>query len=145
MAKKVIYQITRYKIETVEVENAEQEALVKELNKDFERTDKADKTYHARCSSLDAIRESSGFEIIDEAEQSSEERMIEEESRNELKAKIHKAMDKLTPRQREMVKMVYFEEMSQDEVARYYGISKQAVSNAMERIYSSMRKFLQKK
>lgn len=144
MAKKVIYQITRYKVENVEVESAEQEALVKELNRNFERTDKADKTYRIRCSSLDYMRENGNFEIIDVTQQSPEERLIEEENQNEIKAKIHSAMDKLTPRQQEMVRMVYFEEKSQDEVARYYGISKQSVSDAMHRIYATMRKFLEK-
>lgn len=144
MAKKVIYQITRYKVETLEVESEEQEVLVKELNRDFERMEKADKTYRARCSSLDYMRENGSFEIIDEKQQSPEERLMEEESQRETKAQIHRAIGKLTPRQQEMVRMVYFEEKSQDEVARYYGITKQSVSDAMRRIYATMRKILEK-
>lgn len=145
MAKKVVYQITRYKIEMVEVENEQEEEMVRSLNRDFERMDKANKTYSARCSSLDYMREKDGFEIVDETNQTTEEQIIEEERKNEIKVLIHRAMDKLTPRQQEMVRMVYFEGKSQDEVAQHYGISKQAVSNAMERIYASMRRFLQKK
>lgn len=144
MSQKVVYQITRYKMKVVEVENAEQETVVKELNRDFERIDKADKTYRARCSSLDYMSEIGGFEIFDETQQTPEEKLIKEESLNEIKIQVHKAMDMLTPRQKEMVKMVYFDEKTQDEVALHFGISKQAVSNAMKRIYDSMRKFLQK-
>lgn len=53
MAKrKVVYQITRTQYKVIEVETDEQKALIKELNRDFEREDKREKTARARCVSL---------------------------------------------------------------------------------------------
>ena len=54
------------------------------------------------------------------------------------------ALKQLNERQQEMVQMVYFEDKTQDEVAEHYGISKQAVSNAMQRIYATLKKILEK-
>ena len=43
-----------------------------------------------------------------------------------------------------MVQMVFFEYKSKDEVAEHFGISKQAISNAMQRIYAALKKILEK-
>ena len=69
---------------------------------------------------------------------------IEEETTREEKFHLHKAIRQLTPRQQEMVKLVYFEGKTQEEVAEHYGVTKQAISNAMQRIYSSLKKFMEK-
>ncbi len=140
--EKVIYQITRYKVATVEVASAEEKQVIETLNRDFERIDKADKTYAARCSSLEEMQRN-GFDIIDESA-NPEERMIENERKTELKECMRIALKQLNERQQEMVQMVYFEDKTQDEVAEHYGISKQAVSNAMQRIYATLKKILEK-
>ena len=57
---------------------------------------------------------------------------------------MHNAIGQLTERQKEMVKMVYFEGKTQEEVAAYYGVGKQAVSNAMQRIYAALKRNLEK-
>lgn len=63
--KKVVYQITRKRYELVEVETLEQEELIKELNRDFEREEKRTKTMRTRCVSLDYLYEKEGFEPSD--------------------------------------------------------------------------------
>lgn len=141
--EKVVYQITRHKIAMIDVQTEQEKEIVKNLNRDFERTDKADKTYAARCSSLEAMQEESGYDIIDEAE-TPEEQVFERERQAEIKAQVHKAIQQLNPRQQAMVQMVFFEDKSQDEVAEHFGISKQAVSNAMQRIYAALKKILEK-
>lgn len=141
--KKVLYQITRTRYEMVEVETEEQEELIKELNRDFEREDKREKTARARCISLDYMFESEGFEPADNTP-SGEEAYIEKADKELFNARLHKAIDSLTPRQKEMVIMVYFQGKSQDEVAEHYGITKSAVSHAMERIYATLKKYLEK-
>ncbi len=53
MKKIVIYKVTtKYSIE-IETENIYEEKLIEELNKEFERQLKQDKTYHARTVSLE--------------------------------------------------------------------------------------------
>lgn len=55
MKKKVIYKVTtKYSIE-IETENIAEEKLIEELNKEFERQLKQDKTYHARTVSLEYL------------------------------------------------------------------------------------------
>lgn len=71
-----------------------------------------------------------------------ESRYIERETQEDEYANLHAAIEKLTPRQREMVRMIYFEGKSQEEVCAIYGITKSAVSHAMERIYEALRKIL---
>ena len=142
--KKVVYQITRTKYQIIEVETEEQEELIKELNRDFEREDKREKAARRRGISLDYLHESEGFEPVDDTP-TSEERYIEQEEREAFNARIHQAIAQLTPRQKEMVMMIYFEGKSQAEVAQQYHISESAVSHAMERIYQTLRKILEKK
>lgn len=69
---------------------------------------------------------------------------IEAETTQEEKLNLHKAIKKLTPRQQEIVKLIYFEGKTQEEVAKKYGVDKSAVSHAMQRIYSTLKKFLTK-
>ena len=91
--------------------------------------------------SLDALREA-GY---DGASEEDTERDLSEREKNSGKtAALHKAIGRLTERQKEMVRMVYFEGKTQEEVAAYYGVSKQAVSNAMQRIYAALRRNLEK-
>lgn len=141
--KKVVYQITRREYRLVEVDTEEQEELIKELNRDFERMDKQSKVNRSRHISLDYLYEIGGYELKDET-LGAEERYIERSEKQAIKTLVWQAMEHLTPRQKEMVVMVYFEDKTQDEVAEHYGISKQAVSNAMQRIYATMKKFLEK-
>ncbi len=92
--------------------------------------------------SLDKLLEK-GIEIADK-HLTPEEQFIEKESRTSLQEQVHKAISQLTPRQQDMVRMIYFEGMSQEEVSEFYGVGKQAISNAMQRIYVTLKKFLEK-
>ena len=143
MKKKVYYKLNRYQVTKVEVETVEQEQAVKMLNRDTDRFAKSEDTYRERYASLDEIYEESGFEPADDSP-TPEEQFIESERQAEIKKQVHKALRQLNPRQQAMVQKVFFEDKSQDEVAEYLGISKQAVSNAMQRIYAALKKILEK-
>lgn len=86
--------------------------------------------------SLDVFKEQ-GLEIAD-TQSNPEAELIQKQEKEAL----YQAIAQLTPRQQEMVRMVFFEGMSQECVANTLGISVQAVSNAMARIYASLEKFL---
>ena len=109
MKKKVYYKLNRYKVAKVEVESVEQEQAVKILNRETDRFAKSEDTYYEKCSSLDEMYEETGFEPADNTP-SPEEQMIRASEQNELKVRIQKAIEKLKPRQREMVLMIFFEE-----------------------------------
>lgn len=122
---------------------------VRETNRMTWQEDKAEERRRKKLEedgitlcSLDKT-DADGDNISDE-KMSVEERIIEEESRQENNARLYAAISKLNPRQREMIKMVYFKDMSQDDIAKKYGITKASVSDAMQRIYASLKKYLEK-
>ncbi len=61
---------------------------------------------------------------------------------NERAEILHRAIKKLSLQKQEMIRMIYFEGLSQDEVARNFGITKSAVSHTMHRMYAELKKFL---
>ena len=91
--------------------------------------------------SLDALCEA-GYDGV--SEEDIEGELSEQEENIGRTAALHKAIGQLTERQKEMVRMVYFEGKTQEEVAVRYGVGKQAVSNAMQRIYAALRRSLEK-
>lgn len=92
--------------------------------------------------SLDEFKEN-GVEIVDRRVDL-ETLYIENEERTSNQERLHKAISQLTPRQQEMVRMIYFEGKTQEEVRAYYGIAKSSMSEAMQRIFDSLKKFLEK-
>lgn len=74
-----------------------------------------------------------------------EDRTISSEDKYEIDLNnkvIHDAIKKLTPRQQEIVRLLYWEGKSQKELCERYGISKQAINNALVKIYNKLKKFL---
>ena len=55
---------------------------------------------------------------------------------------LHIAISMLTDRQKEFIRLKFYENKSQEEIARMYGISKQSVCDSMRRIYASLKKHL---
>ena len=92
--------------------------------------------------SLDVFIED-GVEILDR-DFDLERMYIEKEDWTSCREEVWKAISKLTPRQQEMVKMIYFEGKSQEEVRLYYGIAKSSMSEAIQRIHATLKKFLEK-
>ena len=107
MKKKVYYKLNRYQVTEVEVETENQEQAVKMLNRDTDRFAKSEDTYRERCDSLDEMCEEKGYELASDT-LSPEEQMIHDSEQNELKELIQKAIEKLKPRQREMVFMIFY-------------------------------------
>ncbi len=55
---------------------------------------------------------------------------------------LHKAISQLNERQQEFIKLVFFDGLSQIEVAKHYGISYSAAKNAIKRILNHLKKIL---
>ena len=70
---------------------------------------------------------------------------IEQETKKEEYAELHAAIATLTLRQQEIVRMIYFEGKSQEEVRKYFGIAKSTMAEAVQRIHIALRKSLEKK
>ncbi len=137
MKKKVIYQITRHKIQLVEVESEAEEMAVKFANRDFERSDKQEKRAMARCSSLELLYETEGFEIADPS--SSVEADLEKQ---EEYKELYKALKTLTPKQREYVYLRFWKGLTLQQISKLKGVHISTVAESLEGSISRLKKFL---
>lgn len=81
------------------------------------------------------------LDLIEDSTSISSEDRYEIELHNKI---IQDALKKLTPRQQEMVRLLYWEGKSQKDLCEIYGVSKQAISNALDRIHNTLKKFIKK-
>lgn len=79
---------------------------------------------------------------IEDIDSDLESKYIEQETKEEESARLREAIATLNDRQQEMVRMIYFEGKTQEEVAKRFAVGKQAISNAMQRIYAQLEKKL---
>lgn len=86
--------------------------------------------------SLETITEG-GYQIASEDE--SAEDMLEFE---ETKAALRQAIKQLLPEQQELVRRVYFNGEQMVDIAKERGVSKQAVSQQMDRALAQLKKYL---
>ena len=91
--------------------------------------------------SLDEFKED-GVEIVDRSVDL-ETLYIENEEWTSNQERLYKAISQLTPRQQEMIRMIYFESKTQEEVARIFEIDGSSVRHAMQRIYTRLKKILE--
>lgn len=127
MKKEVVYRITRTQYKKLEVETKEQEELVKELNRDFEREVKREKTARARNVSLEYLMESEGFEPVADI-QTGEDAYIQKTESETLKKRVHSAIAVLTPRQKEIVIPI-------KEIAIQLNVSETSLKNYFRGVY----------
>lgn len=90
--------------------------------------------------SAEQMNEETGFEFVDVDEPSPEEWCIKMLRHEELM----KAIAQLTPRQQEIVHLVFWEGKSLIELSKIYDCSKPAITQAVNRITDSLRKILEK-
>ena len=142
MKKKVVYQITRHKFEMIEVETEVQEQAVKELNKDFERTEKSEKTYNARYSSIEALQED-GIDISSNSVPI-DETLIAEEEKAEINSRVYSALKILTERQKQVMILHFWEKKTFREIADELGIHFTTVAESYHSALKKMKSFLNK-
>lgn len=89
-----------------------------------------------RNCSLEAITEG-GYQIASEDASASE---IMEDA--ETKAALRRAIKQLLPEQQDLIRRVYFNGEQMSDIARECGVSKQAVSQQMDRALAQLKKYL---
>ena len=68
---------------------------------------------------------------------------VERDALNDIeKKRLYAAMEKLQPRQRELLRRVYFDGVMLADIAREEGVSKMAITNRMAKIYAVLKKLL---
>lgn len=65
-----------------------------------------------------------------------------EAERNEENLRLHNAIAALTDKQRELLRLVYFENVPQTEIAAREGVQKTAINNRLTRILERLKKLL---
>ena len=110
------------------LEFAANERIVSNANRDVERQE---------VLSLDAIDED--WDARRTVQPEFETRLEEEEALMEESEKLRAALAKLTNRQREIVRLYYFEGMTQENIASRLKISQQATSKALKQSYQKIK------
>ena len=67
---------------------------------------------------------------------------VEMDFREEDFAELYRAIEKLRPQQKDLIKKVFWEDIKQIEIARAEGVDESAISWRMARIYARLRKYL---
>lgn len=94
--------------------------------------------HHYRSEKLRAVKESS-FQPDHSTELSVDDYLSRIQSNSILKEKLVKAMEKLSPRQRELIKMRFFMDLNYDEIAAQCGITKRTAYNIVNDGLKSLR------
>lgn len=90
--------------------------------------------------SLDKLLEK-GVEIADK-HLTPEEQYIEKETRTSLQEQVHRAIEALPKKQRRVIELFYFDELSQEEIAAILGVQQPAVSKLLARGLQGIKSFL---
>ena len=90
--------------------------------------------------SLDSFEEEGAELEIENSKYDVEQNYIAEEEKQELYA----AIAKLTPRQQQLVKLIYFDDKSQEEVATTFGRSQCTISLTLKKAVENLKKLLEK-
>lgn len=137
MKKKVTYKLEQTKSIIVEVETAEQEQKIKELNRDFERIDRQNRRIAAKTDSLERMYEETGYEVIDDG--ASPEEQYEQK---ELKETIAKAMEELTEKQKIVVYKTFWEQKTLREIGKEMGVDNKTVHENLEAAKKKLKNIL---
>lgn len=105
-----------------------------EIDKEMANSNRRETRWHNSISRMEEAGVQFADESIDVAEL-----LLE----NEANRKLHAAMNKLLPQQKELIRQVFFEERSLVEIARETGVTVGAIWNRLQKIYKRLKFFLE--
>ena len=117
----------------IEVTDAIGEVSI-EIDKEMANSNRRETRWHNSISRMEEAGVQFADESIDVAEL-----LLE----NEANRKLHAAMNKLLPQQKELIRQVFFEERSLVEIARETGVTVGAIWNRLQKIYKRLKFFLE--
>ncbi len=121
-----------YKVETGK------DGVTEDDMRDLRRVVKSSQKQMAKGNRLDTV----SIELITEDgwEQTDVAVIVEEQDEYE---RLHKAIATLTPEQQSLIQAVYFQGVSQREIAKAEGVSDMAIRDRLKRIYKKLKIFLE--
>jgi RNA polymerase sigma factor (sigma-70 family) len=129
---KILYQFANGEISEIEVSDELGEILLG-LDRQERNNDRRETRRHV---SLDGMDYEGGFF-------SSDSDTADQVALNMELDALRRAMDTLTPQQRDLVRKVFFDGRSIASIAREEGVTKQSVHERVQRILSRIKKFLE--
>lgn len=91
-------------------------------------------------TSIEGLSEK-GFEIEDDSQNFVSD-LIEREEQSEELTKLHAAIEQLSERDRQVIRLYYFEGKTQQEIADVLGMAKSTMSELLPRILLRLKNFL---
>lgn len=132
MREKIKYQLTNRRFYVIEVSSLSEKQIIRDLNNEFDKTKKRNRTYYKHNISLEKY-----FEQI-KREPLSNSIPIEEIVIDKMQKKeILDAIDKLTYLQRETIMQHFYQEKSLRQIARERGVNEKTVN---ESYHSAIKK-----
>lgn len=129
---KITYEFLTGEVVEVDVPDEIGEVSI-EIDRDTYNTNRKETRRHSSIFSM----EESGVQFEDKA------CSVEAEAeQNETFEYIKKAIEELLPQQRDLIRKVFYEEMSIAEIARQEGVREAAIRNRLNKIYKKLEKIL---
>ncbi len=144
MTKKVYLKTGKRTAKSILVNTEQEEQAIQILNRDTERSIKAQETYNRRCVSFETVYEDGHSYEPTGNLPTPEEECLDKENREELKTLVFLALGKLTKTQRLIVHKYFWEEKNQVEIAEELGVTKANVSITLTRAMNNLKKLLEK-
>ena len=136
--KKVMFYMDKQSYEMIcdkSISDAERNKYLADEYHEYER----ERYYKRKFVSFD-VEMAEALELIEDESLSYAEK-IEIKFKNK---ELYEAINKLTPRQQEIVRLIYWEGKTQKELTEIYGIKKQSICDAVGRIHTTLRRLLRK-
>ncbi len=137
--KKVKYQVSIKSFIWVEVNSAEDEKLIKDLNNEFDKAKKQDRTYKKNTISTDKLFDEFLYEISD-----SSPSILEKLIQKERKLEVRKAVNVIPKRQKEVIMEHFYENKSLRKIAREKKLNDKTVRESYHSAISNLRKRIKK-
>ncbi len=108
------------------------------LYKAFRRIIVRKLTYNSRFTSLSSDDKDLPFQI----ELSHDHKMISDERLQSIRRQLNKALEQMTARQREIIHLRYFEDMSYEEIAEVMDLSTKSTYKLLYRAIDSLKEYI---
>lgn len=116
------YQLTKKRFIILDIESSKDLVIIKEMNNEFDKQKKKDRTFHKYTTSLDMLKEQINFDIADEGSES--DWFVEHR-----KQEVLKAIESLPPKQKLVIIEHFYNKKSFRTIAKE---NNRAISTIME-------------
>lgn len=137
--KKMKYQISLKSFIWIEVNSKEEEIIIKDLNNEFDKDKKRNRTYMKNTVSVDRHKVDFIYEFPDNSPTISEKLITRDEKRE-----LCSAINKLPKRQKETIVEYFYKDKSLRQIAREKHLNDKTVRESYHSALENLRKLIKK-